>query len=517
MTLARRLLAVAGAITAALTLSSAAASAAAPHTRVQQGALQGVRKGDVDAFLGVPFAAPPVGERRWKAPAPAAAWTGVRNADHFSASCWQGVSPAGFGPWTHEYVVDGKVSEDCLYLNVWTGAPAGAKRPVLVWIYGGGFNSGSGSVPIYDGAALAGQGVVVVTINYRVGVLGFFAHPELTAESRGAPPGNQGLQDMAAALRWVKANIAAFGGDPSRVTVAGQSAGAIAIHELMESPMARGLFQQAIIESGLPNIAPLAPLAKGEASGEALAKAKGVSSLAGLRALAPDRLGGAGPPGLGLIRDGVFMPAEPGPAADIPVLIGLNSDEGSSFSPLYGTTDPAKVSGLLKDSYGDQADRVAGLYPVSTDAERAQASRDILRDRGLASLYAWSGKRLTSAKSPLYAYLYTHPEPGPQADRYRAFHSSEIPYAFRTFAASPERNFTADDQRVSLQVSGYWLNFIRTGNPNGAGLPAWPRMSPGKPMIMQLGDGVGARPVLEPEKLQAVDAFLAKGGEPRIF
>ena len=498
---------------------AAACSAAAPPApvKVQSGALQGVSKDGVEAYLGVPFAAPPTGEGRWRAPAPPAPWTGVRAADRFGPSCWQPVSAGGFGPWTHEYVVDGPVSEDCLYLNVWT-ASANGRRPVLVWIHGGGFSQGSGSVPIYDGAALAARGVVVVTINYRLGVLGFFAHPALTAEAKGGPPGNYGLQDMIAALKWVRANIAAFGGDPDAVTIAGQSAGAMAIHDLIASPLAKGLFRRAIIESGLPGVAPTPPLAEAEAAGAALAKAKGAASIAELRAMSPEQLTAGERRFYAPIQDGVLLPASGATVSDTPVLIGMNADEGSALSPAdYTISDPDKFKALLKASYGADADRFAGFYPAATAAARADASRAILRDRGLGALYAWALRRKHQSTGPLYLYLWTHIEPGPQADRYRAFHSSEIPYALRTLDASPERDFTARDRALSDLVSGYWINFIRTGDPNGGTAAGWPGWTASRPLIMELGDPGGVRPILPAGQLEAVQAFLKDGGEPRLF
>ena len=499
-------------------VSGARAQTPAPVVRVSGGGLEGVGQGGSDAYLGVPFAAPPVGDLRWRAPQPAAGWSGVRKADHFGASCWQAVSGKGFGPWTHEYVVDGPVSEDCLFLNVWTPAKPGARRPILVWFHGGGFSQGSGSVPIYDGAALAAEGVVVVTVNYRLGVLGFFAHPELTREAAGEATGNYGLMDMIAALKWVRANARAFGGDPDSVTISGQSAGGMAVHDLIQSPLAKGLFQKAIIESGLPGVAPNPPLAQAEASGVAFAKTKGASGIAALRAMSPAQLSGGAPGFFAPMRDGVLLPAEDrGPASDTPVLVGVNADEGSAMSADYGTTDPAKLTALLKEGYGAEAGRFEGFYAASTDAQRADASRRLLRDKSLAALYAWGETRLGQTPSPVYAYLWTHPEPGPTADRYRAFHSSEIPYVFRTLGASPERPFSPEDRKLSQQVSSYWLNFVRTGDPNGPGLPAWPRLTREATRIMALDVDPHARPVLPPAQLQAVQAFLAAGGQPRMF
>jgi para-nitrobenzyl esterase len=491
---------------------------AAPVVHVADGALQGVRQGGSDAYLGIPYAAPPVGDLRWRAPEPAKPWRGVRSAGHFGASCWQGVSAKGFGPWTHEYVVDGPVSEDCLFLNVWTPARPGAHRPVLVWFHGGGFSQGSGSVPIYDGGRLAAQGVVVVTVNYRLGVLGFFAHPELTREAHGGATGNYGLMDMIAALKWVRANASAFGGDPDEVTIDGQSAGGMAVHDLIMSPLAKGLFQRAAIESGLPGVAPNPPLAQAEASGVAFAKAKGAADIAALRAMSPAELSSGARGFFAPMRDGVLLPEdERRPASDTPVLVGVNADEGSAMSASYATTDAAKLQALLKDSYGDMEGRFAGFYAATTDAGRADASRRLLRDKSLAALYAWGETRLSQTHSPVYAYLWTHPEPGPEAGRWRAFHSSEIPYVFRTLDASPERPFTPADRTLSEEVSTYWLDFVRTGDPNGSGLPHWPRLAAGHPEIMALDVDPHARPILPQDQLDAVKAFLAAGGQPRMF
>jgi para-nitrobenzyl esterase len=501
------------------------ALAEAPQARVSGGLLAGVREGGADAFLGIPFAAPPTGANRWRAPQPAQPWSGVRDAGHFGASCWQGVAGAGFGPWTHEYVVQDKVSEDCLFLNVWTAAAGGARRPVLVWFHGGGFSQGSGSVPIYDGAALAGRGVVVVTVNYRLGVLGFLAHPDLTREAAGAAPGNWGLQDMVAALKWIRANIAAFGGDPDQVTIAGQSAGAIAVHDLVASPLAKGLFHRAIAESGLPSLAPTPLLAKAEEAGLAFARSKGAASIAELRAMTPGQLTGGPPQPLAFfpIADGVLLPEAPaklyaeGRINDVPMLAGLNGDEGSAMSPAWGVSGEAAFKALLERSYGAMAGRFAGLYPAASDAERAAASKAILRERGLAALWVWARDRVGKAKAPVYGYLYQHPEPGPQAARYGAFHSSEIPYVFQTLDKSPERGFTAADRALSLQVSTYWLDFVRAGDPNGKGLPAWPQLKLDDPQIMALGETAHAQPILEPAKLQATRDFVAGGGQPSLF
>jgi len=513
----------------ALCLTILAASplwAQAPRVRIAEGEVSGLQHGKVSAFLGIPYSAPPVGPNRWRAPQPAIPWPGVRQAEHFAASCLQVVGPGGFGPWTHEYVVDGPVSEDCLYLNVWTPASRGAHLPVLMWIHGGAFTGGSGSVPIYNGEALAAQGIVVVTINYRLGALGFLAHPELTKEAQAShtPPGNYGLQDMVAALRWVRDNIAAFGGDAHAVTIAGQSAGAMAVHDLIASPLAAKLFRGAIAESGLPSVAPAAPLATAEDAGLAFARSKGANSLAALRALPGDALLSAGMSGprFAPITDGVLLPGSVEPRAgtsfnDTPLLIGMNADEAGSFSakPTPPTADGLRH--LLEHSYGKLAPRFASLYPNGTEAERVRAARDITRDRGLGALYAYCQDRLAQTQQPLYVYLFDHSEPGPEAQRYGAFHSAEIPYIFNTLDAAPERGFTARDRSLASLLSGYWLAFIRGGDPNGDGRAKWPRMQANDFVIMELGDHPGPRPILPPATLTVVRDFIESGGSPSFF
>ena len=503
-------------------LLAAPAGAPRPRARVAGGQLSGVREGAVNAFLGIPYAAPPVGAQRWRPPGAAPTWSGVRSADHFAASCWQPVTPAGFGPWTHEYVVSGTVSEDCLYLNVWTAVTRGAHLPVMVWIHGGGFASGSGSVPLYDGAALAARGIIVVTINYRLGVFGFFAHPELTQEARvgGTPPGNYGLQDMIAALRWVHANITAFGGDPDAITIAGQSAGAMSVHALIVSPLAKGLFRGAIAESGLLTTLPLPALADAERAGVALGTSLHAASLSALRSLPPEAFAGSGPaaPRSSPIADGDLLPATAAGTVlnDTPLLIGMNTDDPGSFGPPPVPSAQA-VDKLLHDSYGALAGRFAPLYPAGTVAQQVVALRAIARDRGLAALYAYSRARLARSHQPLYVYLFDHVEPGPEAARYRAFHSAELAYVFDTLDAAPERGFTAQDRELARIISGYWLAFVRGESPASSRLPPWPRMRIEKPMIMHLGEPVEAQPLLPAPTLQAVRVFLAAGGVPRLF
>jgi para-nitrobenzyl esterase len=298
----------------------------------------------------------PVGALRWRPPQALAPWTGVREATAFGASAWQVLAPQGFGPWTPAFVASGAISEDCLFLNVWApAAPAATPRPVLVWIHGGGFVQGSGAVPIYHGHALAAQGVIVVTINYRLGVLGFLAHPELTRESETPEGcGNFGLQDQIAALRWVKSNIAAFGGDPQAVTVAGQSAGALSVHMLLASTLTQGLFQRAVALSGPPELVPVPSHAQAEQSGLAFAAEVQQRDISGLRALPVEQLTRTlGPaPRFGPMVDGALLPAWP-PKTDlatwgqpVPMIVGLTADENSGLDPNYGIADPGALARL---------------------------------------------------------------------------------------------------------------------------------------------------------------------------
>ena len=525
---------VVAALSAVLLAASggAAQAAPAPAVRIPQGALAGIRQGTVDAFLGIPYAAPPVEQNRWRAPQAAPRWDGIRPATRFAASCWQVMTPAGTGPWTHEYMPQGQPSEDCLYLNIWTPAPDLHHRlPVLVWIPGGGFVAGSGSAAVYDGTAFAARGIVVVTINYRVGVFGFFVTPALAAEAARdhEPPGNYGLQDMIAALQWVQRNIAAFGGDPDAITVGGQSSAAIAIHDLIVSPLATGLFQRAIIHSGLPDSVPAVTLAEAERAGQGFARSKGAPSLQALRSLTPRQLTAGTPPAmegplLVPIIDGVLLPGPPdkllipGSFVDVPILSGIDADEASAFSaPLVPAMSQAAWKALLEKTFGPLAPRFAALYPAASAAERGRSARQLHRDLGLAGLYAWSSAWTAHARSPLYGYLFDHLEPGPESSHWGIFHSSELPYVFGTLDAAPERHFTAADRALSAHLMRYWADFVKTGNPNGTGLTVWPAMGQRDPEVMVLTPDPEPRPILPPRKLGAMQAFIASGGKPGIF
>lgn len=529
----KRRVCAAAAVAAAFLLAGACRAAqAAPEVRIPQGALAGLHQGAADAFLAIPYAAPPVGRNRWRAPQPAPRWDGVRSARRFAASCWQAMMPRGTGPWTHEYSPQGRAGEDCLYLNIWTPAPDVRRRlPVLVWIPGGAFTSGSGSVAVYDGAKLAAHGIVVVTINYRVGLFGFFETPALTAEAarEHAPPANYGLQDMIAALQWVQRNIAAFGGDPDAITVGGQSAGAMALDDLIVSPLATGLFQRVIAQSGLPDVAPTPTLAEAEKAGEKFARSKGAASLAALRAMTPRELASTSPPMQGPLLipvvDGVLLPApperllaSPGSFIDVPILTGIDGDEATAFSgPIVKSMSRADWQALLAKKLGRLASRFAPLYPSSTGAERASSARQLHRDLGLAELYAWSQTWSAHAHSPAYGYLFDHLEPGHDSSHWGIFHSSELPYMFGNLDAAPERPFTPADAALSERLMRYWAAFVKTGHPNVAGLPAWPAMESRDPEVMVLTDPIGPRAILPPRKLTLMQAFIAGGGKPSMF
>lgn len=511
-----------------MALASPLSAQSLKTARVAQGVLEaGPAEKGVTAFKGVPFAAPPVGDLRWRAPTAAAAWRGVRKADRFGASCMQPTSGGkGFGPWTPEYVVQDAVSEDCLYLNVWTPArTTGDKLPVLVWIHGGGFSSGSGSVPIYDGAAFAARGVVMVTINYRVGVFGFLAHPALTAEAGSS--GNYGLMDQAAALAWIKANIAAFGGDPARVTIAGQSAGAASVHELIAAPSAKGLFARAIAQSGSGMGLGATPRTSAEADAARFAGQAGARSLAELRAMSPQALlavrGESGVPGLRFapIIDGVFIPGDPNDparaASNVPMLTGLTADEASGMDPSFGRVGAAALKSQLSGVFGGLGERAAGLYPAADDTQAGLAGRRWARERGLASTVLWAGERQRAGGAPTFVYQFTHVEPGPDAARYGSFHSSEIPYVYQTLDKSPDRPFTQADHALSDQMAAYWANFVRGGDPNGPGLPDWPRFDAADGRILEIGAHTGARQALPAETLSLYRDLAAQGGRMGIF
>jgi carboxylesterase type B len=460
------------------------AAALTGPVRVESGLLAGVpgREPGVTVFRGIPFAAPPVGGLRWAAPQLPLKWSGVRAADRFGANCIQTIVD-GKHPWTHEFMAHGEVSEDCLFLNVWTAAARlGEKRPVLVYLHGGANTEGSGSVAVYSGEGLARKGVVMVTINYRLGVFGFFTYRDLS--------GNYALLDQIAALKWVRDNIAAFGGDPGRVTVAGQSAGASDIALLLGSPMARGLFHRAIMESGgAPGGGGARPLAASQADGAKFAEAKDAHSVEDLRALPwKDLFVPVAGIRFGPVIDGHVVP-ERGEEVDVPVLAGSNADENGA-SPQPGMT-LAKFREQARQRYGDLAGEFLAAYPASTDEEAGARSNEAARDRQRVLYAEWARGR--TARAPAFVYFYDHVLPGPESGRFGAFHTSEVPYVLSSLAES-DRPFTAEDSRVAETLSSYWANFAARGDPNGAGLPHWPSTAEAARMTMEIGDANRAIP-----------------------
>jgi para-nitrobenzyl esterase len=406
------------------------------------------------------------------------------------------------------------VSEDCLFLNVWTpasltgGARPAATLPVLFWIYGGGFNEGSGAVAVYNGANLARKGLVVVNVNYRVGSLGFMAHPELTKEQGGAS-GNYGIQDQIAALQWVRDNIKAFGGDATKVTIAGQSAGAMSVQALLVSPLAKGLFRGAIIQSpAAPGTnGNYTPLATAEQTSVTALGNAGVTSIATARALPAAqayRSGGRG----GLVADGHVVPtAAPRLfVSDVPVMTGYTlNDLFVSRAPVTAASWRIEVA----ERYGDRAAEFLKFYPGETDAQAARSAQREAVDRAFnLKLVDWLGIR--GASKPVFAYLFTHVEPGPESARYGAFHSSEIPYEFDTLHLSPGRTFTDVDRGLAQELSSYVANFVKSGDPAGAGLPKWPAMTAGNKALMDLGDEVVVSRALP----AGADAVIAAGKPP---
>jgi para-nitrobenzyl esterase len=493
-------------------------ASSSPPVRVEGGLLSGAPGGDpsVTVFRGIPYAAPPLGELRWRAPQPPAPWEGVRKAEDFGANCVQRLRDS-LGPWTAEYQPHGTVSEDCLYLNVWTAAAsAREKRPVLFYIHGGAFTDGSGGVPVYDGENLAKMGIVVVTINYRVGALGFFTHPELTKESGHHSSGNYGLLDQVAALQWVHRNIGAFGGDPARVTIAGQSAGAASVHFLTASPLASGLFARAIAQSGSRLPGPGKTLSESEQDGVRFAESRKAGSLDELRALPAETLASPleGDFSFRPVVDGWVLPGDvgdifaSGEQNDVATLTGWTEDEGS-FSPDYGRTPADAFRKQVRERTGALADELLKLYPTATQDEAAESQKAFAREQSLVSMFLWAADRARTGKTVVFTYLFTHPQPGPTQGQYGVFHSSELPYVFRNLSES-DRPWTAADRKIAKVLSSYWVNFITSGDPNGEGLPEWPAFSPVSAITMELGDTMAPRAIVDPSKLDLLTRLLTR-------
>jgi len=477
-----------------------------PHIRVAQGELAGFKDRGADAYLNIPFGAAPVGELRWKAPAPPPAWQGVRNATKFGPACMQqDAQPQA--PWSIEYFVAPPYSEDCLSLNVWT--TPGKRKAVALFIPGGGFSQGGGGVPIYNGAGLAKADIVFVTMNYRQSAAGFLAHPELAAELSAHASGNYTLTDILAALRWIKTNIAAFGGDPAKVTVMGQSAGAAAINALLQSPQSKGLFRGAIIDSGVRAGTTLPSNEEREKMSADWAASRGARTLAELRALPSSALVPVrgqsfrfGPSG-----DGAVVPVSATTVIDVPVLTGWNAGEGAIGNGRFLNT-PVSRADFEKQSeamLGQSAKAIVGLYPSGDEA--GEAARRAGHDSVMMSGAGWITARQARTKSPVFYYDFEHVMPGAEAVPYGSYHSSELPYVFDTLHTL-KRPWTESDYRVSALLQSYWVNFIKTGNPKGGPknktmLPKWTAFDSSRNDVMALSTAPHMRPITTQERAQA--------------
>ncbi|HYQ56301.1 MAG TPA: carboxylesterase family protein [Draconibacterium sp.] len=480
------------------------------QVKVEQGIVQGTIEDGLRVFKGIPFAAPPVGDLRWKAPQPAEKWDGVKMTTEFAPAAYQnGNPPAG-------------KSEDCLYLNIWTPTQsADEKLPVLVWIYGGGFGGGNTADPLTDGANLAKKGVIVASIAYRVNQIGFLAHPDLSAESPNGVSGNYGLLDQIAGLEWIQKNIAAFGGDPDRVTIFGESAGGIAVSMLSASPLANGLIDGAISQSG-GSFGPhrktttypgenMKLLKDAEVDGIAYMESAGVSSIEELRAIpAEDLPGGMGMGSGWPIVDGYVIPDDQykmyaaGNFNDTPVLIGYNSDEGASFSR---TNDPKEYIAEVKERYGKFADALIEAYPV-TENSVPKTARDLYRDAAFGwQTWAWAHMQTKMGEHNAYLYYFDqHPEYPEDHPRYGygSPHGQDIAYVFKHVRSQEE-----SDQALSEAMATYWTNFAKTGDPNGEGVPEWKPYSDEAPNVMYLtGPTPFMGPVPSRESLEVLDDYF---------
>ncbi len=509
--------------------------------KVSTGLLQGIpgRNPSISVFKGVPYAAPPVGHLRFREPQPPAAWAGIYKADHFSKLCPQIGDPSA-------------MSEDCLYANIWTGARTGTeRRPVFVWIYGGGFSMGTGADPTFDGEALAAKGVIVITFNYRIGVLGFLATPELSRESGHNASGNFGLLDDVAMLKWVQQNIAAFGGDPAHVTIGGQSAGAGSVGFMAMSPLARGLFEQGVEESHAryshdTELRYLSvsyrTLSKAETDGDTFAVSRGAHSLKELRALPWQQLllprdasdqsvetgSDAKPPLFRPVVDGWVLPADysetyaRGTQNKVAIIAGNNRDETGAvpeftFSqrraagnhPTPGNphinVTLTEFQDAAKRKFGPLAEEYLKLYPATNDDEAAEQSANSARDNSRISTYLWALDWRRHDNKPLYTYFWTH---RPTGDPAGAHHASEILFVFDNLGMK-DQEWTDEDRKVASTVSSYWVNFIVGGNPNGSGLPQWSGFDPKAKSVMELGDHFAPMPIASDARIVFWKKFFA--------
>ena len=497
-------------------------------------------KDGVRSFKGIPFAQPPVGDLRWREPMPVKNWKGVRSADQFGPRCMQRTG-AGADYWFRSK----GMSEDCLYLNIWTPAKAGnEKLPVLFYVFGGGFQNGDGSEPRYDGESMARKGMVAISINYRTNVFGFLAHPELEKESPHHAAGNYGLLDQVAALQWVQKNIAAFGGDPKRITIAGESAGSISVSALMASPLSRDLIAGAIGESGaMTSSLPALPLAEGEENGVKFSEAAGAKTLAELRGMTAEQIEDAAAKAQGVrfstVLDGYFLPKpltaiyEAGEQAKVPLLAGSNTQEMPARVVLGGSeATPEALANAIRKFYGGGADEVLKAYAASTPDEAYEAATHLASARFISfSTWKWTELQRETGGKPVYRYLYARARPaylgmpgqpapasgGPgqaAAGPRGASHSAEIQYALGNLDLDKRYTWEPADYEVSKIMQAYFANFVKTGDPNGTGLPAWPKYSADDGYkLMRIDVVSGAEPEPHRDRYVTLDSIAAKPGQ----
>ena len=495
------------------------ANAQITQAKVTGGTVSADPQNGITIFKGIPFAAPPVGDLRWKAPAPVKAWTGVKKADAFANACYQPPNSQGN---------TAPVNEDCLYLNVWTPATsASARLPVIVWVHGGGFTGGSTSISMYDGTGLAKKGVVMVSLAYRLGPFGFMASPELSKES-GHGSGAYGIEDLIAGLKWVHDNIAAFGGNPGNVTIFGHSAGSAAVTFLAASPLTKGLFHKVIAMSGA-SFTPLQQpnqnafgmsipsLKTAEATGTTFLGKLGVKTIAEARALTPDKIQAATGGGL------TFRPVADGPVVsndlyslyeqkkfnDTPVLLGHTSDETLAFGG-GGQVTRAAFEKQVTEQFGANAEAILKVYPHATDAEAVRAARYLRNDTSFAwNMWTWAREQSKQGSGKVFSYYYNNHAPTAEGSG----HGSDVPFAFQTLVGG-RRTPSPDDLALSDLISSYYVNFATTGDPNGKGLPQWPAFTYKNNTVMVFDAMPSARPYPILDRVKAFDPYFERLRKP---
>jgi para-nitrobenzyl esterase len=502
----------------AVALAPTAAQTLKPVS-VGGGLIQGTVDGGLTVYRGIPYAAPPVGTLRWRPPQPAPKWEGVRAANEFGRACMQTNAAIANLP---------APSEDCLFVNVWTPATRATERlPVMVWIHGGGFVAGTPAEQLYHGEWLAKKGVVVVSIGYRLGVFGFLAHPDLSAESDRHVAGNYGLLDLIAGLQWVQKNVSALGGDPGRVTIFGESAGAIAVSQLCASPLAKGLFHAAISESG-GSFGPvragggpgenMRPLDVAEKEGTTWAQSIGASSLTELRKVLAEKLLAAAQRQRGVswpITDGWIIPDdqyklyEAGRYLDVPVLIGYNSDEGATFG---APRSQKEYRDSVRQRYGPFAERLLAAYPGGETAAEKRTARDLTRDTMFGwHTVTWARLQNKTGKSKVFLYYFDEPfPPNAPPPGYGTPHAEELPYVFHQLREHNRPAPTPREEALSETMRTYWTNFAKTGDPNGTGVSKWPAFTNADPLMLHIEhDNTKAVPIVSASGVKVLDEYFA--------